>query len=190
MAQVLIYQVRKKLVIQNCSSQEDTQIHFRELFDRTRSFRFNCKKRYQKWKILFCTKSMQNTKKTSTDLQLNSWLFLHKSYIFSFIHPNRFYENQKLNFPAKIYKIRKNVRKQNCLFQKDLQLWFSTFFHRSNIFCLLNSVNCMYHKEHRTPCAKRDIHMFRSEKHYSRNACPRRAQIFIFDENTNLMDIK
>ena len=36
---------------------------FRELFDRTRSFRFNCKKSYQKRKILFCTKSMRVMKK-------------------------------------------------------------------------------------------------------------------------------
>ena len=33
---------------QNCLSQKDIQIYLRELFDRTRSFRFNCKKPYQK----------------------------------------------------------------------------------------------------------------------------------------------
>ena len=31
-------------------------------------------------------------------------------------------KNQKFNFPAKKYEIRKNIKEQNCLFQKDLQL--------------------------------------------------------------------
>ena len=38
----------KKFYRQNYSSQEDIQIYFRALFDRTRGFRFNCKKCYQK----------------------------------------------------------------------------------------------------------------------------------------------
>ena len=40
-------------------------------------------------------------------------------------------------FPPKYTRYEKNVKKQNCLFQKDLQLWSKTFFHRSYIFCLL-----------------------------------------------------
>ena len=43
-----IYEIRKRNPRQNCSSQEDIQIYFRLFFDRTGSFRFNCKKRYQK----------------------------------------------------------------------------------------------------------------------------------------------
>ena len=43
-----IYKVRKKWWEQNCSSQEDIHIYSRLLFDRTHSFCFNCKKRYQK----------------------------------------------------------------------------------------------------------------------------------------------
>ena len=75
------------------------------------------------------------------DLQIISWLFFHKSYIFSFIHQKRFYENKKFNFPAKIYKIRKNCKKQNCLFSKDLQSWSRTFFHRSYFFCSLMKID-------------------------------------------------
>ena len=53
----------KKIWVQNCLSEEDIQIYLRALFDRTRSFGFNCKKRYQILKILLCTKSMRGTKK-------------------------------------------------------------------------------------------------------------------------------
>ena len=38
----------------------------------------------------------------------------------SLIHRKCFYENQKFNFPAKIYEMRKNVKGENYLFQKDL----------------------------------------------------------------------
>ena len=57
------------------------------------------------------------------DLQISFRLFFHKSDIFSLIHQKRFCENKNFHFPAKIYEIRKNVRKQNCLFYKDLELW-------------------------------------------------------------------
>ena len=43
-----LYVIRKKISGQNCPSQEDVQIYFRALFDRTRRFRFNCEKLYQK----------------------------------------------------------------------------------------------------------------------------------------------
>ena len=56
------------------------------------------------------------------DLQISFCLFFNKSYIFSFLHQKRLYENQKLNFAAKIFEIRENVKKQNFLFQKDFQL--------------------------------------------------------------------
>ena len=39
--------------------------------------------------------------------KLNSSLFCHKVYIFSFIHEKRFYKNRKFNFPGKIYEILK-----------------------------------------------------------------------------------
>ena len=41
------------------------------------------------------------------DLKIRFSLFFYKSYIFSFIQQKLFYENQKFNFPAKIYEIRK-----------------------------------------------------------------------------------
>ena len=58
---------------------------------------------------------MRNTKKISWKklfaLKISAifdfWLFFHKSYTFSFIHQKRFYENQKFNFPDKIYEILK-----------------------------------------------------------------------------------
>ena len=43
-----LYETRKKISRRNYSSQEDIQIYFRALFVRTRTFRFNYKKLYQK----------------------------------------------------------------------------------------------------------------------------------------------
>ena len=43
-----LYEIRKKCWRQNCLSQGDIQIYFKPFFDRTRSFRFNCKKCYKK----------------------------------------------------------------------------------------------------------------------------------------------
>ena len=48
---------------QNCVFKIDRQIYFRSIFDRTRFFLFNSKKRYDKWKIPSCSKSMWDTKK-------------------------------------------------------------------------------------------------------------------------------
>ena len=56
------YEIRKKISIQYFLSQGDIQ-NFRALLDWKRSFCFSYKKHYQKWKILFSTKSMQGTKK-------------------------------------------------------------------------------------------------------------------------------
>ena len=60
-----LYEIWWKFSRQNCSSQEEMQISRRALFDWTSSFRFNCKKRFQKWNFWFCTKSMQDKKKMS-----------------------------------------------------------------------------------------------------------------------------
>ena len=35
-----------------------------------------------------------------------------------------FFQNQKFNFPDEIYEIWKNLRKQYCLFEINLQLWY------------------------------------------------------------------
>ena len=61
--QTKLYEIRKKCWEKNCSSQWDIQIYFRALFYLTRNFCYNCKKCYQKWKILFCIKSVRDTKK-------------------------------------------------------------------------------------------------------------------------------
>ena len=45
------YTLRKKNVRQNCLSQEDIQIYFMALLDRTLSFRFNCKKTISRIKM-------------------------------------------------------------------------------------------------------------------------------------------
>ena len=50
-------------------------------------------------------------------------LFLIKRTVFVLIVKN-FIENQKFNFPDKLCDIQKNVKEQNCLFQKDLQISF------------------------------------------------------------------
>ena len=39
--------------------------------------------------------------------------------------------------PPKYTRYRKNAKKQNCLFQKHLQYWCWSFFHRIYNFCLL-----------------------------------------------------
>ena len=50
-------------------------------------------------------------------------MFLVKRTVFVLIVKNVI-KNQKFNFPGKLGDIRKNVKKQNCLFQKDLQISF------------------------------------------------------------------
>ena len=54
-----------------------------------------------------------------------------------FIYEKRFSRKKNSIYPPEYTIYGKNVRKQNCSFRKDLQLWFGTFFHRSYIFCLL-----------------------------------------------------
>ena len=54
--------MRKKSSGKNYSSQKYIQIQFKAFPDRTRSFRFNRKKRNQKFKIPFCNKSIRDTK--------------------------------------------------------------------------------------------------------------------------------
>ena len=71
------------------------------------------------------------------DLQICYWLFSHRSYIFSFIRQESFYENQKFNFPAKIHEIQKNVIEQNYSFEEDLQIGCWLFSHKSYIFSFI-----------------------------------------------------
>ena len=52
--------IRKTSWGQNYRSLEYIKINFRLFSDRARTFRFNCKIPYQKWNILFSTKSMQD----------------------------------------------------------------------------------------------------------------------------------
>ena len=42
---------------------------------------------------------------SQTYLQVSSFLFFPRSYIFPFIHQKLFYKLKKLNFPTKIYEI-------------------------------------------------------------------------------------
>ena len=60
--------------------------------------------------------------------------FLEKWPVFILIKKN-VVKNKKLWFPAKQCKIRKNVKEQNCLFQKDLQILFIPFFDKMHSFC-------------------------------------------------------
>ena len=138
------------------------------LFDRTRSFRFNCKKHYQKLKIRFCIKSVRDTKKISGEKILRfkkicKWApgyFFYMSYIFCLLLKN-IIKNKKNFFLSKSLRgIRKNFGDK-----------FSKLY--------LND---------RIPSAKREIYVFRSA--IAPNARPRRAQICIFDANVALMDIK
>ena len=78
--------------------------------------------------------------------ELNNWLFFTNNA--GIIHQTRFYKNQKFNFPNKIYVLRKKFNKQNCLFQRNLQMFSWPFFHRSHIFCLL-MINVIKNKNFR-----------------------------------------
>ena len=60
--------------------------------------------------------------------------FLIKRTVFVLILKNVI-KNQKFNFPDKLCDIRKNVKKQNCSFQKDLQILFWPFFDKTHDFC-------------------------------------------------------
>ena len=43
-----LYEIRKNILGQNCSSQEDIKIYSEPFFDRKRSFCFSCTKPYEK----------------------------------------------------------------------------------------------------------------------------------------------
>ena len=67
--------------------------------------------------------------------------FLEKRTVFILIKKN--VKNKKPWFPAKLCEIRKNVNKQNCSFQKDLQILFLPFFDKTHGFCF-NREKCYY----------------------------------------------
>ena len=139
---IKVYKMQKKCWRQNCWFQDDIQIHFEPFFDLTRSFHFNRKKRYQKWKIPFCTKSMWDTKKMIG----NKIIRFRKIYKFSIdyfyigvvyfliFNKNFFIKIKNSIFPPKYTRYGKTVRKEICLFQKDIQLWYWPFFYRNYIF--------------------------------------------------------
>ena len=136
--------MRKKYCGQNCLPQEDIQIHSRSFSVRTCNFRFYRKKRYRKWKIPFCTKSIRNTKKILGNkiIHLKEFYDFVVDYFcigvisfFSFIK-NVFIKIKNSIFPPKYIRYRKYFQKQSCLFQKYLQLWCWLFFLRSYILCL------------------------------------------------------
>ena len=60
--------------------------------------------------------------------------FLIKCTVFYLIVKNVI-KNPKFNFPDKLCYIKKNVKKQNCSFQKDLQILFWPFFDKTHGFC-------------------------------------------------------
>ena len=47
-------------------------------------------------------------------------------------------KNQKFNFPDKLCNVQKNVNKQNCSFQKDVQILFGPFYDRNNSFSYIH----------------------------------------------------
>ena len=59
--------------------------------------------------------------------------FLVKCTVFVLIVKNVI-KNQKLNFSDKLCDIKKNVKEQNCSFQKDVQILFWSFFDRNFSF--------------------------------------------------------
>ena len=59
---------------------------------------------------------------------LHQIYIFHRSYIFSFNHQNRVYKNQKFNFPAKIYEIRKNGKEKNVHFKEIYKFANHHFF--------------------------------------------------------------
>ena len=58
-----LYVMRNKSSRRNGSSQEDIQIYLRTLFDRTRSFRFNCKNVIKNEKFYFALNLCEIRKK-------------------------------------------------------------------------------------------------------------------------------
>ena len=122
--------IRESIYRQNGSSQEDIQIYFRTLFDRTGSFRFNCKKRYQKWIILFCTKSMRDTKKMigKKIVRLKNiyklackYFFIRVIYFHLFIK-NVFIRIKNLILPPKYTRYGKTIWK--CMINSEATFFF------------------------------------------------------------------
>ena len=78
----------------------------------------------------------------------NKILRFKKIYKFAFYHffigfisfllfsKNVFMNLKNSIFPPEYMRYRKSVKKKNCLFQKDLQIFYWPFFHRTYIFCL------------------------------------------------------
>ena len=58
-----------------------------------------------------------------------------KCIVFVFIVNNGI-KNQKFNFLDKLCDIQKNVKEQNCLYQKDLRLLFWPFFYKMRMWSL------------------------------------------------------
>ena len=128
------------------------QIYFRALSDRTHSFRFKYQKRHEKWKILFCSKSMHwensffESNKHFVDIRSKQkFLWIKKRFMnwkkLSSIRSNFFFDriSQKCFFDSKkvfsgCARYEKNVRKENYTLQKYLQIIFWLFFHQLYIF--------------------------------------------------------
>ena len=70
------------------------------------------------------------------DLQTCCRLFFHRSYIIYFIYQECSYKNEKFNFPAKIYKIRKICWEKKWFILERFITLVLTIFCRSYIFLL------------------------------------------------------
>ena len=127
----------KKIFRQNCLFQQDILIYLRPFFERTRIFCFNRKKRYQKWKTLFCTKSMQDRKKHlrnnyvyfKENYKFVSGIF-YRSYIFFLLMKNFSIKMKNSIFSAKIYKIHTEKMSENKIvhFKKIYNIDVDHFF--------------------------------------------------------------
>ena len=125
----------KNVEIQNSLFERNLQIPWWPFLNRSYIF-FLKRKCYQKWKILFFTQSMRDTKKISRSKivrwkniyrLVSDYFFIIVIYFYLFIKTFIMKIKNSI-FPPKYTRYGKNVRKQNCLFQKDLQLCSGTNF--------------------------------------------------------------
>ena len=138
-----------------------------------------------------------NFKDASDYIDLEFILFVQNSLVLSI--KIVFVKSKNSIYSQKYMRYGKNVEQRNSLLQRDLQLWFRTFFHRSYMFCLLMkhiiknkllskqnfSLNTKTYWEKFSKLYVKDIE-YRDQSAMSET----RTQIFICDANGDLMEMK
>ena len=139
-------ELRNKRWQRNCSSQEDTNIYSGPFFDRIHSFYFKCEKILSKMKN-FILHQIHGWYEKESRRKIIRFPKIYKfalGYFFMcFICLLLFTKKALIKiknslFPWIYTRYEKNVKKQNCLFQRNLLICSWPFFHTSYIFSFIH----------------------------------------------------